>query len=449
MNSIKRIFAGCAVLAAAAVSVSSCGLYGKYKPEVEVKREEVKIPSYTEIFREPELQRLIDSALVNNADLKMAHERVRQAEIALTAAKLAYLPRVFAGDNSAAVFHDSKSGISVKDSKSWAYTFGSASWELDIFGRITNRKRIAKSEREMARDFEQAARVELVSAVATTYYELLVIDAQIAATDSAEANWKKSVETMRDLKQAGLNDEAAVAQFEGSYYATKVQAKSLRLLRDQVENAMRLYLFNGDCPIERGSIDINGGSLRIEGECLKSVDLRALRVRPDVRAAERQLEQAFYNVNLSRAECCPSIRISGNIGWVGEQVVYGLVGGLLQPIFNAGENIARLKVSKSKYEELKTNYAFALFKAGMQTNDALSACRWHNEQVEDCRLRVSSMKRALEATQLKMDFGRGTYLEVLTAQNDLLNAQMAAIRNAGDVRLSYVDLYQALGGGQE
>lgn len=446
MNSIRRMIFRVAAVAAAVFSVASCGLYGKYRPVEDPVT--VKIPTFREVFTDPLLQELIDTALVRNTDLKMAHERVRQAESNLTAAKLAYLPRLFAGGDPAVTFQSTAGGIEIGRQKTWTYGFGSASWEIDIFGRLTNQKRIAGMSLEQAADFEQAARVELVAAVASVYFNLQMLDAQIAAADSAEVNWAGSVETMRRLKECGQNDEAAVAQFEGAYYATRVMAAQLRLTRHKAENEMRTLLFDGESEIRRAPLPMTAGAHTVNKTALDSIDLRALRVRPDVKAAEKDLAKAFYNVNLSRANCCPSIGISGSVGWAGEGLIFSAVGGLLQPLFNAGQNVARLRVSKSQFEEMKLNYAKALFVAGNQANNAIASCKSHISRTDDCLNRVNSMKRALAATRLKMELGKGTYLEVLTAQNDLLDAQFSAIQNFGDALISYVELYHVLGGGK-
>lgn len=249
------------------------------------------------------------------------------------------------------------------------------------------------------------------------------------------------------MKEAGLEDEAAVSQFEGSYYATRASGKTLRLMRDVTENSMRLLLCCDTCTIRRNPISSVDHPL-VNAEAVKSIDLNAVRVRPDVKAAEMQLAQSFYNVNLARANCCPSISIGGNVGWTNGNILFGLIGNLLQPVFNAGENINQVKVSKSQLEENQMAYANALLQAGTEVNNAVSSIKTYRDQVDDYSNRVSAMQRALEATQLKMKYGRGTYLEVLTAQNNLLEAQIAEIQNKADILTSVVDLYSALGGGR-
>lgn len=437
-----RVIATSVAMAAMIFSISSCGIYGKYRSDNDVIEEQIFVPSYREIFTEPELVGLIDTALARNLDLRVAHERVNQADAQFTAAKLAYLPHIHIGGSPAVTMNATSSASTL------TYTMGTAAWEIDIFGRLTNRKRIAKMTVEQMKDYEQAARTELISAVATLYYTLQMLDAQIAATDEAEKNWKESVNAIKAMKEAGLSDEAGVSQFEGSYYGTRAAGKSLRYVRTVAENSLLLLLSSEKYDLARGPISA-AVKPKINVEAVENLDLNAVRVRPDVRAAEMRLAQSFYNVNLARANCCPSISLGGTIGWANGGLLYNAIGGLLQPLFNAGENLAALRVSKSQYEESKMAYASALLNAGTDVNNAVAGIKSYRDQIDDCHNRVEAMARALEATQLKMKFGRGTYIEVLIAQNDLLDAQIDEISNTCSILTSIVDLYQSLGGGKE
>lgn len=438
-----RISAAAAALSLSVLALSACGIYGTFKSENTKEIEKIEIPSYRDIFTDADLLSLIDTALANNLNLRIAHERVRQADAKLTAARLAYLPRIFLGGNPAVSISNTE-----HDFSNLSYTLGTASWEIDIFGRVTNRKRIAKMYGEQMKDFEQAARAELIASVAEMYFNLQMLDASIAASDSAVANWKNYAAAMRDMKNAGIEDEAAVAQFEGSYYNEKAANRSLRLTRQQAENAMLLLLGKNGGEIRRRSITA-ARDLDINLEAVRKIDLRALRIRPDVKAAEMQMAQSFYNVNLARANCCPSITIDGTLGWANKSLIYGAVGGLLQPIFNAGENITQVKVSKSQFEESKLAYAEALLKAGTEVNDAIAGINAGIDKAEDCGKRVEVMKTALEATTFKKKLGRGTYLEILLAQNNLLDAQISDFRNTTDILTNSVKLFHALGGGKQ
>lgn len=440
---IKNTAGIAAVLAAAMLSLNACGIYGKYQSDVPENLQSIVIPTYSEVFNDPNLTALIDTALARNLDLKIAHERVLQAQYRLTAAKLAYLPRISAGGSPAVTLTSAANG-----DPAYTYTMGTASWEIDIFGRVTNRKRMAASAREEAAAFEQAARTELISSVATIYYTLQMLSAEIKATDVAADNWDQSVKAIRDMKEAGLADEAGVAQFEGSYYATLSSSKSLRLLKHNVENSLKYLLNDSNYDIILSPIK-EDDAFRLNSGAIDTINLQIVRTRPDVKAVEMQLAQSFYNVNLARANMCPSITLGGTLNWANGGMLYNAVGGLLQPIFNAGDNISQLKVSKSQYEVAKMEYAKALLQAGNEVNDAIAGIKAYRGRIDDCRNRVCAMTRALEATQLKMKYGRGTYLEVLTAQNDLLNAEIDEIQNIADIMNSTVSLFQAIGGGKQ
>lgn len=416
-------------------AVQSCGIYGKYKSET-VSADTISVPAYTDVFTDPQLCGLIAVALHNNYDLKIAHEHVVQAEAQLLGTKLAYIPSVYAAP-----------GVSYQSAGTTGqlnFSFAQASWEIDIFGRLTNRKRIANALKSEMLDYEQAARTELVAAVAQLYYMRDMLNSQMKVIDLAIDTRRKSVETMRALKEAGSSDEAAVSQFEASYYAARAQKKDIELAMVQTDNALRKLLCCDSVELQFNGIAADIGSLGVE-----SVNLQSLRHRPDVRAMERELEQAFYGVNLARANCCPSIIISGNAGMIlSGGFVFEAVGSLLQPIFNSGRNIVEVRVSKSKLEESKYAYANALMKAGLEVNDAIAARRKYQQKVSEYDSEVTALQRAFDATQTKMDLGVGTYLEVLIAQNNLLDSQIEQIRNIYNFRLANVNLYHAIGGGR-
>jgi len=437
MTNTRQILGLAIVVVAMVLGMNSCSLYGKYQPQ-NTDADSIPVPAWREVFTDPYLQTYIEYALANNLDLKIAHEHVTQAEAMLLGAKLAYLPTIQAG-GSPAVSYSGGGTNAIK------YGFGAASWEIDIFGRLTNQKRMANASRLEMMDWEQAARTELIAAVASTYYQILMLQASIVTCDSAVMNWEKSVMTMREMKAAGMYDEAAVSQFEGSWYSTRATAKSLRLDLVQAMNAMDLLLcHDGESGFNFAGLD----DVLLDANVISSINLRALRARPDVKAAEHQLEYAFYNRNYARSNCCPSISIGGTIGWGGGGLIFNAVGNLLQPLFNSGRNIAQVRVSKSQLLEMQMNYANALLKAGTEVNNALASRQTANDQVADYRGQVMALTRALDATTTKMSLGRGTYLEVLTAQNDLLKAQFAEIENKANILMSNVTLYQALGGGK-
>ena len=424
------------IFALALVGLSSCGIYGQFESPV-AEADTVQVPTYDQVFTDPNLQQLIATALMNNLDLKVAHENVNQANACLLGAKLAYIPSIYASPSAT---YSNQTGQGV-----WSYGLAQASWEIDIFGRLTNKMWAARASQKQSVDYEQAARSELIAAVAQAYYLLITLDASIEANDSAEATWKHMVEVQREMKNVGLADEAAVAQFEGSYHASRVNGEELRLQRIQVLNAFVPLLGTANVEnIKRSKlVDVTGIM-----PALATVNLKAVKTRPDVRAAEHQLEIAFYNKNYSVANCCPSITLTGSLGLLSGGLLYSAVGSLLQPIFNSGRNIQEVRVAKAQKEAAQYSYSQALLKAGTEVNDALAARDTYIRETEMHTSRVLAMERAFDATNTKMHLGMGTYLEVLTAENALIEATFALIDNRGAILQSQVDLYLAIGGGK-
>lgn len=424
------------ILGALILILESCSLYGKFeKSAYQPEHFNDTLPTWQNLFTDAPLQALIQRALDNNYDLRIAHEHVKQAEATLLGTKLAYLPVIGAGGNPAVQYTSAGSGYNL------SYSFAQASWEIDIFGRLTNQKRMANAALLQSRDYEQAARCELIASVVSTYYLLATLDAQIETCDSAVAICLRSVETMRAMKEAGMTDEAAVSQFNASYHSMCIKAKQLRLERTQAENTMRELIAEPQASIERNNMK----TLMNNMVMMENINLRATRQRPDVMAAEHNLERMFYNRNYARSSCCPSIGIGGSIGW-NATLIFSAVGSLLQPIFNAGRNITQLKVSKSQLEEAQLNYTNTLMKAATQVNNTLVAQQTAIAQLPDYDLAVQSLERAFDATQTKMRLGQGTYIEVLISQNDLLEAQINHITARANILVSNVNLFKVLGG---
>ena len=204
------------LLSAVVLALGSCGICNKYKAAEEVPEglygEEVAVTadttnfgdlSWREVFTDPYLQRLVDSALVRNTDLRTAQLRVQEAEASLLSARLAYVPSFYLAPEGG--INGGKGGFQPK-----TYTLPlTASWELDIFGKNTNAKRQAQTALEQNKAYEQAVKTQLVASVANLYYTLLMLDAQYEIALATETAWSESVDATRAMKEAGLVNEAA------------------------------------------------------------------------------------------------------------------------------------------------------------------------------------------------------------------------------------------------
>ena len=440
---------------------SSCGIYNQYKPTEEVAPdlfgENVAVTDtlslgnvdWREMFTDPILQRHIDSALVRNTDLQTAYLRVQEAEASLMSARLAYIP-------SFSLSPQATLGTG-GDLQNATMTYSlplTASWEIDIFGKLTNQKRAAKAAYYQSQEYAQAVRTQIIASVANTYYTLLMLDAQYAITQETEKTWRESVEATRALKEAGYMNEAALAQTEATYYSIYTSMLDLKEQINQAENAMSLLLFETPQAIERGSLyDQN-----FTEEFSVGIPLQMLSNRPDVRSAEQALAQAFYMTNAARSAFYPSITLSGSIGWTTSiagaivnpmQAIASAVGSITEPLFNRRMNVAQLRIAKAQQEEARLAFQQTLLNAGSEVNDALMQYQTAHQKAEYYVKQIDALSIAAESTRLLMEHGSTNYLEVLTAQQSLLTAQLTQVANRFSEIQSLISLYQALGGGRE
>lgn len=448
-------------LTLAMLTLSSCGIYTKYKPATEVPvdlyGEEVAATdtpdnlgdlSWREVFTDPQLQLLIEQGLQNNTDLRSAQWRVKEAEAAMLSAKLAYLPS-FALSPQGTVSSFDKS----KATQTYSLPV-TAGWEIDIFGRVRNAKRQAKALLEQSRDYKQAVRTQLISGIANTYYTLLMLDNQLEISVQTEHSWKETVDATRALMNAGLANEAAVSQMEATYYTICTSVLDLKEQINQVENSLSLLLAETPHAVRRGKLQ----GQELPENLAVGIPVQMLANRPDVRSAERSLEAAFYATNQARSAFYPSIVLSGSAGWTNSaggmiinpgKFLATAIGSLTQPLFNKGANIAQLKIAKAQQEEAKLSFQQTLLNAGSEVNEALVKYQTAREKSAYYDKQINSLNKALESTSLLMQHGNTTYLEVLTAQQTLLNAQLAQVANRFTEIQGVINLYQALGGGRD
>lgn len=448
------------VLTTATALLSSCGIYTKYQPAEttpdNLYGEEVAVDDTTnfgnvnwrELFTDPQLQALIEQGLQNNTDLRSAQLQIEEAEAALMSAKLAFLPSFALSPQGTISSFDG--GKATK-----TYTLPvTASWELDIFGRLRNAKQQAKALYAQSKDYQQAVRTQLIAGIANVYYTLLMLDEQLAISQQTEDAWKETVASTRALMDAGLANEAATSQMEAAYYSVQTSILDLKEQINQVENSLALLLAETPRRYERGKL----ADQRLPEDVAVGVPMQMLSNRPDVRAAERSLEQAFYATNQARAAFYPSIVLSGSAGWTnsaGSMIVNpgkflaSAVGSLTQPLFNKGQIMAQYRIAKAQQEEASLSFQQALLNAGSEVNDALVACQTSKAKTLLFEKQIQSLEKALESTSLLMEHGTTTYLEVLTAHQSLLSAQLSQTANRFTEIQSVINLYQALGGGRE
>ncbi len=443
-------------------ALSSCGLYSKYDKVAQVDEnlygtttQSVVADSLTlgnlswrEVFTDVNLQSLIERALDNNTNLQTALLNVESAKASLTASRLAYLPSVsLSGEGS-------KSGLISSGTSSEAYAvMGTVSWEVDIFGKLTNQKLQSKMIYEQQTYVVQAVRSQVVSSVATLYYTLSMLDEQIKIATNTEQSWSESIKVAKVMKETGMMDEAGLAQMEASYISVQSALIDLKDARKQSENALCGLLAITPRTIITSSLT----DVEMPESIEIGVPLQMLSSRPDVMAAESALAASFYSRNVARSSFYPSITLTGSGGWANTlgsvlldpaEAIYSVVGSVVEPIFTRGLNRAQLVAAKAQLEQSRLAFEQTLLDSGIEVNDALTTLESTKVKSELYANQVERLEVAAVSTSLLMTHGSTTYLEVLTAQQTLFNSQLQQVGNRFDQMQSLITLYTALGGGR-
>ena len=400
--------------------------------------------SWREMFTDRKLQSLIETGIKQNTDLNVARLRVEAAEAALITAKLSYLPSLGINAEGGGSRYD---GTTAK-----TYNVGaSTSWELDIFGRLTAAKRGAVAALQGSRDYQQAVQTQLVATIADSYYTLSMLDTQMAINNRTLENWRATVRTLEALKKVGKANEAGVLQAKANVMQLESSQLAIRKSISETENALSAILAMPSHSIERNNLT----EASFPDTISIGIPLQLLSNRPDVRQAEMELAQAFYATNVARAAFYPNITLSGTLGWTNNgggvitnpgQWLLNVIGSITQPLFNRGVNIANLNIAKSRQEEAKLLFRQALLNAGKEVNDALTVWQTAKSQIEIGERRVSVLNDAVRKTELLMCHSGATYLEVLTTQQSLLEAETLQSQAYFERIQSIIKLYHALGG---
>ena len=461
------------IIVAAAVSMlfTGCGLYNKYEKTVQDPADvfgsstlgtsatgdaTIADLSWREFFTDPLLQNLIEQALANNTDLNSARINIEKSQISLTTKKLAYLPSInFSPQGSLYSFDGAK------PTKSYTIPLD-VSWDIDVFGSITNKKRAAKAALLQAQMTEESTRSNLISTVAQEYFYLQLLDRELDILIATDSLWKTSLETMQALYENGQAYSTAVNQQESSWIDVKTQIVAIRRAIRATENDICSLLCITPQHIEHTHWGAEAqyhsateGQRLFEERYLNvGVPAMMLERRPDIRLANYYMEEAFYNVQAARAAFFPSITLNGEVGWSNNsglvnpsKFLWQVVGSLTQPIFARGQIRGNYKTAQLTEENLKKKYVQAVVDAGNDVNEAIADCKAAREKHSYYNRQVEVLHEAYIGTHELMDNGKASYIEVLTAQESLLSAQLNEAENLYNGAKGVIALYVALGGG--
>ena len=360
--------------------------------------------------------------------------------------RLSYLPSVSLNPEGALTSLDGN-----KPSKTYNLAV-SAEWEIDLFGKVLNAKRGAQAALEQSEAYKQAVQTQLVATIANSYYTLLMLDEQLKITQHTAETWTESLHAMKALKRAGQATEMAVAQTEANKLSVEASVLSVKQQINEMENSLSTLLGMPAQKIERSTLQLQ----EFPDTLSTGVPLELLSRRPDIRQSESQLAVAYYATNSARSAFYPSITLGGSAGWTNSagstitnpgQWLLSAVGSLVQPLFNKGKNIANLKIAKAQQEEALLSFRQSLLDAGAEVNDALVQWQTARQRILIDEQQCVSLRSALRSSELLMQHSSQNYLEVLTARQTLLQAELNTITDRFDEIQGVINLYHALGGG--
>ena len=405
---------------------------------------------WIEVFTDPQLQSLIEAGLKQNTDLLTAAQNVKAAEASLLSARLAYAPSLGLSPQGTISSFD-------KNAATKTYSLPvTASWQVDLFGQLLNSKRNAQVTLKQTKAYRQAVQTQVISNIANMYYTLMMLDRQLEITKSTAEILKKNAETMEAMKDAAMYNinSTGVEQSKAAYAQVLASIPDIEQSIRETENALSTFLGEAPHAIKRGTLEAQV----FPTELSAGVPIQLLSNRPDVKAAEMALASCYYNTNSARAAFYPQITLSGSAGWTNSagsaiinpgKFLASAVGSLTQPLFNRGQVVAQYRIARAQQEEAALGFQQTLLNAGSEVNDALIAYQTCQGKRILLDKQITSLQTALRSTTLLMEHGNTTYLEVLTSRQSLLSAQLSQTANHFTEIQSLINLYRALGGGQE
>ncbi len=454
------------IISSTVLLLSSCGLYNKYdRPEVMadgIVRDPVaangalqqtdttsfgNVP-WRQVFTDPQLQSLIEQGLEKNPDLLNAALNVKMVNEALKVARLAFLPSLALTPQGTLASFDGAAA-----SKTYQLPV-SASWNLDLFGNLLSVKRSAQMQLIATKDYQIAVQCNIISGIANLYYTLLMLDRQVEIVGDMEQLTRETWDKMKFMHENRIGYRStAVQSAEAAYYSVQAQKVDLQRQVREMENSLSLLIGQSGQAIRRGRL----ADQALPSQFATGVSLQLLNNRADVHASEMALAQCFYDVETARSRFYPNITVTATAAFTnsaGGVVVnpgkwlLSAVGSLVQPIFQHGQIVAGLKVAKMKYEQAYNTWQNSVLKAGNEVSNALVSYNASASKASLDGKRVAVLHKNVEDTKKLMESSSNTtYLEVITAQSNLLNAEIAEVTDQFNKMQAVVNLYQALGGG--
>ncbi|MFV0224788.1 TolC family protein [Empedobacter falsenii] len=411
--------------------------------------------SWKQIFTDSQLQALINQGLQNNLDIRSALQNIAVAEAYAKQGKAGYLPTLSVGPKYS--FTESSKNtpfdaMMTDRSQNQYELSGNLSWEADIWGKIRSNQRASAATYLQTIEAHKAVKTQIVASIANAYYNLLALDEQKRILDKTLINREQSLETTKALKEAGSVTEVAVNQTEAQLYSVKSMLVDVENGIKLNENVMSILLGTNPQSINRTNL----ASQQVNQTLSVGVPAQLLENRPDIKAAEFGLMNAFENVNIANASFYPSLTISATGGVQGididklfnaQSLFASVIGGLTQPLLQQRRLRTQKEVALANQENALINYKSKILNASKEVSDALYTYDAATKKVEYKQKEYQLYNQAITYSEELLNYGMANYLEVITARDNGLNAEL----NVVDAKLtslsSMVELYRAVGGG--
>ena len=459
------------IISGSLLLLASCSITRKYERPADLQTKKlyrgvdsgdtssIATMPWQQLLTDSLLQKLVNTGIERNYDLQIALARMESAAANLQQSKLAFLPTLSA---DAQATHSKPSSAQMRangintgsPAANTIYTLtGSTSWELDVWGKLRSSKRAALAAYLQSDAYRRAVQTQLIATIAGNYYQLLAYDEQIRIVEATIINRQQDLKIVQSLKENAVVTGADLVNSEANLHAAELQLPDLKQSRRELENSLSTLLALPADSIARTTF----GQQQTDTSLHTGLPAALLANRPDVQQAEYAFRNAFELTNAARTYFYPSLTISGTAGWATANTLqsffngtfYGnIVGGLTQPIFNQGLNKQRLRNAEATQKEAYYSFQQTLLTAGQEVSNALYAYDMAVEKEDKRRLQITALEKASNFTKQLLKYSSNTnYTDVLTAEQNLLSAQLNGVADRLQQLQAVVELYRALGGG--
>lgn len=469
MQYTQRLARKVALIVIGPILVSGCLLGPDYeRPEVvepatfrgaegSTDAQSIADASWSTVTNDPVLKELIQTAIANNLDLRVATARVTEARARYGIVHSFIYPEVgVAGGYSSEQYSQRadppQQGGEGRSYQNWDVGV-QASWELDLFGRIRRESEAAFAEYLATEEGQRAVLVSLVGDVSSTYLLMRQLDMQLEIARATSVTNEETVEFYRKRLAGGLSNRLELDTAVANLARTNTAIPQLENQIAVAENALSLLLGQPPGPIKRGTALTSG---QIPATIPVGLPAQLLERRPDVMAAEQQLVAANARVGAAKALFFPRISLTGLYGGVSGDLtdlldndaeVWSVNPSLFAPVFQGGRLTRNYEASKAVYEQAFAQYQQAALNGYREVANALVALRTLGEARVSLETGVKALQDAVTLSRLRYDTGLASYLEILNADQELFNQQIQLAQTEGDELRAYVELYRSLGGG--